>query len=70
MRTGKDVQPRSPVFSYEYDTLGRRIDKNGKFGTTVFHWEGSLLQENRGQHTSTYEPGSYALLTCIDGPAP
>ncbi|RZM06049.1 MAG: hypothetical protein EOO88_53950, partial [Pedobacter sp.] len=61
-RAGKDGQPQSQVFSYQYDALDRRIAKTDSFGTTVFTWEGMrLLQESRGQQTSTYiyEPGSY-----------
>ncbi|RYF30990.1 MAG: RHS repeat protein, partial [Comamonadaceae bacterium] len=70
VREGKDGQPQSQVFSYQYDALGRRIAKTDCFGTTVFTWEGMrLLQESRGQQTSTYiyEPGSYVLLARIDG---
>ncbi|CAN7170545.1 RHS repeat-associated core domain-containing protein [Acidovorax sp. LjRoot194] len=70
MRAGKDGQPQSQVFSYQYDALGRRIAKTDSFGTTVFTWEGMrLLQESRGAQTSTYiyEPGSYVPLARIDG---
>ena len=70
VRAGKDGQPQSQVFSYQYDAFGRRIAKTDSFGTTVFTWEGMrLLQERRGQHTSTYvyEPGSYVPLARIDG---
>ncbi|MFN4121255.1 RHS repeat-associated core domain-containing protein [Acidovorax sp.] len=70
VRAGKDDQPQSQVFSYQYDALGRRVAKTDSFGTTVFTWEGMrLLQESRGQHTSTYiyEPGSYVPLARIDG---
>lgn len=70
VRAGKDGQPQSQVFSYQYDVLGRRIAKTDSFGTTVFTWEGMrLLQESRGAQTSTYiyEPGSYVPLARIDG---
>ncbi len=70
VRAGKDGQSQSQVFSYQYDALGRRIAKTDSFGTTVFTWEGMrLLQESRGQHTSTYiyEPDSYVPLARIDG---
>lgn len=70
MRAGKDGQPQSQVFSYQYDALGRRIAKTDSFGTTVFTWEGMrLLQESRGTQTSTYiyEPGGYVPLARIDG---
>ena len=70
VRAGKDGQPQSQVFSYQYDALGRRIAKTDSFGTTVFTWEGMrLLQESRGAQTSTYiyEPGSYVPLARIDG---
>ncbi|CAN7172033.1 hypothetical protein LJR129_000293 [Acidovorax sp. LjRoot129] len=32
MREGKDGQPQSQVFSYQYDALGRRIAKTDCFG--------------------------------------
>ncbi|CAN7169836.1 RHS domain-containing protein [Acidovorax sp. LjRoot194] len=67
---GKDGQPQSQVFSYQYDALDRRIAKTDSFGTTAFTWEGMrLLQESRGAQTSTYiyEPGSYVPLARIDG---
>ena len=70
VRSGKEGQPQSQVFSYQYDALGRRIAKTDSFGTTVFTWDGMrLLQESRGQHTSTYvyEPGSYVPLARVDG---
>jgi len=70
VRAGKDGQPQSQVFSYQYDALGKRIAKTDSFGTTVFTWEGMrLLQESRSQQTSTYvyEPGSYVPLARIDG---
>ena len=70
VRAGKDGEPQSQVFSYQYDALGRRIAKTDSFGTTLFTWEGMrLLQESRGQHTTTYvyEPGSYGPLARIDG---
>jgi RHS repeat-associated protein len=70
VRAGKDGKPQSQVFSYQYDALGRRIAKTDSFGTTHFIWEGMrLLQESRGQHTSTYiyEPDSYIPLARIDG---
>ncbi|MFN7152116.1 MAG: RHS repeat-associated core domain-containing protein [Acidovorax sp.] len=70
VRAGKDGQPQSQLFSYQYDALGRRIAKTDSFGTTVFTWEGMrLLQESRGAQTSTYiyEPGSYVPLARIDG---
>ncbi|CAN7169742.1 RHS repeat-associated core domain-containing protein [Acidovorax sp. LjRoot194] len=70
VRAGKDGQPQSQVFSYQYDALDRRIAKTDSFGTTVFTWEGMrLLQESRGAQTSTYiyEPGSYVPLARIDG---
>ncbi|KQO26083.1 hypothetical protein ASF16_20305 [Acidovorax sp. Leaf78] len=67
---GKDGQPQSQVFSYQYDALDRRIAKTDSFGTTAFTWEGMrLLQESRGAQTSTYiyEPGSYVPLARILG---
>ncbi len=70
VRAGKDGQPQSQVFSYQYDALGRRIAKTDSFGTTHFTWDGMrLLQESRGGQTSTYvyEPGSYVPLARIDG---
>jgi RHS repeat-associated protein len=70
VRAGKDGQPQSQVFSYQYDALGRRIAKTDNFGTTLFTWEGMrLLQERRQQNTSTYiyEPESYVPLARIDG---
>ena len=70
VRAGKDGQPQSQVFSYQYDALGRRISKTDSFGTTHFTWDGMrLLQESRGGHTSTYvyEPGSHVPLARIDG---
>ncbi|WP_395457587.1 RHS domain-containing protein [Acidovorax delafieldii] len=70
VRAGKDGQPQSQVFSYQYDALGRRVAKTGSFGTTHFTWDGMrLLQESRGGQTSTYvyEPGSYVPLARIDG---
>ncbi|CAN7171803.1 DUF6531 domain-containing protein [Acidovorax sp. LjRoot129] len=70
VRAGKDGQPESQVFSYQYDALGRRIAKTDSFGTTVFTWEDMrLLQESRGTQTSTYiyEAGSYVPLARIDG---
>jgi len=70
VRAGKDGQPQSQVFSYQYDALGRRIAKTDSFGTTHFTWDGMrLLQESRGAQTSTYvyEPGSYVPLARIDG---
>ncbi len=70
VRAGKDGQPQSQVFSYQYDALGRRIAKTDSFGTTHFTWDGMrLLQESRGGHTSTYvyEPGSHVPLARIDG---
>ena len=49
VRAGKDGQPQSQVFSYQYDALGRRIAKTDSFGTTHFTWDGMrLLQESRG----------------------
>ena len=69
MRAGKDGQPQSQVFSYQYDALGRRIAKTDSFGTTHFTWDGMrLLQESRGGHTSTYvyEPDSYVPLAGMD----
>ncbi|WP_422848393.1 RHS repeat-associated core domain-containing protein [Acidovorax sp. M14] len=70
VRAGKDGQPQSQVFSYQYDALGRRIAKTDSFGTTHFTWDGMrLLQESRGGQTSTYvyEPGGYVPLARIDG---
>jgi YD repeat-containing protein len=69
VRAGKDGQPQSQVFSYQYDALGRRIAKTDSFGNTHFTWDGMrLLQESRGGHRSTYvyEPGSYAPLARMD----
>ncbi len=69
VRAGKDGQPQSQVFSYQYDALGRRTAKTDSFGTTHFTWDGMrLLQESRGGHTSTYvyKPGGYVPLARLD----
>jgi len=66
VRAGKDGQPQSQVFSYQYDALGRRIAKTDSFGTTLFTWEGMrLLQEQAS--TYIYEPGSYVPLARVEG---
>ncbi|MCC4607775.1 RHS domain-containing protein [Xanthomonas campestris pv. zinniae] len=70
VRAGSDGEPVRQLFRYHYDALGRRIAKSDDFGATLFTWEGMrLLQERRGERSSTYlyESESYSPLARIDG---
>jgi RHS repeat-associated protein len=51
----RTVRGSQQTFAYQYDALGRRIQKIDSFGTTRFSWDADrLLEEIRGARAVTY----------------
>ncbi|WP_313303457.1 RHS repeat-associated core domain-containing protein [Diaphorobacter sp.] len=61
-------QPVTTDTSYRYDAFGRRLEKKGIFGNTLFEWDSNrLLAERKGSQQTLYmyEPDSFAPLAQV-----
>ena len=57
-----ETHTKHETVTYQYDPLGRRIEKRDAFGATTYLWTDNLLaQETRNnlKKTYVYEPGSF-----------
>jgi len=63
-----ETNTKQETVTYQYDPLGRRIDKTDAFGSTQYRWaDNHLIQEirNKIKKTYVYEPHSFRPVALV-----